>query len=74
MEGEFETGAVVAAFEEADRLVIDADGVGEGLASDSALGAEYGDAVVEAAFSGSRWEWSVVLHDNILRIHNIYVN
>ena len=42
-----QAGAVFAAFQVADRLVVDAEGVGEVPSGDSALGAEHRDPVVD---------------------------
>src|SRR5262245_42275257 len=46
-EGELEARVVGAAFEVADRLVVDADGVGEPLTRQPMLGPEHGDPVVQ---------------------------
>ena len=46
-EGEFEAGVVVAPLHVADGLVVDAEGIGEFLPTELALGAEDADAVVE---------------------------
>lgn len=52
---QLEAGAVLAALEKADGLVIDANGVGQRLTAGSALGAQHSDAVVETTFAGRRW-------------------
>ncbi len=46
LQGEGEGWVVIAAFEEADRLVVDVEGFGELLPGEAALGTEDGDSVV----------------------------
>src|SRR5215813_13469437 len=46
---QLEAGVVVAAFDVADRLVVDAELVGELLAGEPALGPEHGEPVVDPA-------------------------
>src|SRR5215813_1713372 len=48
-EGQFEAGVVVAAFDVADRLVVDAELVGELFARQPAFGPEHGEPVVDFA-------------------------
>lgn len=72
LEGEFEAGAVLAAFQKAYGLVVHADGICQLLAASSALSAKDGNAVVEAAFGGGL-ALSVVAHINILLIRNKFV-
>src|ERR1035437_8170876 len=54
-QGQLEAGAVVAALQKADGLVVHVHGVGQLLAADAALGAQDGDAVVKAALAGRFW-------------------
>ena len=50
-QGEVQAGAVLAPLEVADRLVVDAERVGELAAGDALLGAQHGDAVVDGVAS-----------------------
>src|SRR5215469_15504220 len=50
-QGQFEAGVVIAAFDVADGLVVDAELVGELPARQPAFGAEHGEPVVDAALA-----------------------